>query len=188
MWTSLFFGYSFNEAHNTSECWFIQKIRFYFSLSIHCMAWLWNLGFFHVSNSVLSFFSMNKRQLLMYLHPSMNKLQLIMCLHPLMNKWQLTSFHSLKIHHVLAFRWFLPHNQSWSKVCFSAEAYMANRDRGSPMPISACNKERVGDREMAFLSIILLTTIVHWWPESGSSLPYYPANVRGCHISSLQHI
>ena len=30
----------------------------------------------------------------------------------------------------------------------------------------------------------MLTTIVHWLPESRSCLPYNPANVLGCHISS----
>ena len=57
------------------------------------------------------------------------------------------------------FRWVLHRYQSWSKVCFSADIYMANREWGSPTPISHCN-DREGRRETASLSIILLTTIV----------------------------
>ena len=33
----------------------------------------------------------------------------------------------------------LPRYQIWSRVCFSADTYMANREWGPPMPISACN-------------------------------------------------
>ena len=68
---------------------FKGEVFFFFSLSVLYAAWLWNLGFFHIPNYVLSF-SMNKRQLLMYLHPSTNKRQLL-------------SFRSLKIYHMLAF-------------------------------------------------------------------------------------
>ena len=46
---------------------------------------------------------MNKRQLIMCLHHLTTTWQLIMCLHPLTTTWQLTSFRSLKIHHMLAF-------------------------------------------------------------------------------------
>ena len=91
-WTSLFFGYSFNEAHHTLECWSIQRICFSF-LSI----WV-------------SFISQ-----ITCLDSPTKKRQLIMCLHPLTTKWQLTSVCSLKIHHVLAFfcRFFLSINHIW---------------------------------------------------------------------------
>ena len=86
----------------------------------------------------------------MCLHPSTNKWQLIMYLHSLVNKRQLTSFRSLKIHHELAFWRVLPQYQSWSLVCFSADAYVAKSEWGSPMPISPGNKERVGERDGPF--------------------------------------
>ena len=123
-WTSLFFGYLFNEAHHTSEFEFIQRRSFFFSLIVLCTAWLWNLDFLHIPNYVLSF--------------STNKRQLLMCLHPSMSKWQLFSFCSLKIYHVLAFWQFLPQYQSWSQVCLSAaDAYMANREgwRETALPL-----------------------------------------------------
>ena len=99
LWTSLPFGYSFNEAYHTSECWFIQKINSFFSLRVLCMALFWNLGFFHIQ--IMSSFSTNKRQLLVCLHLS-GTWQLFMRLHSVMNEWQLSSFRSFKIHHVLA--------------------------------------------------------------------------------------
>ena len=100
------------------------------------------------------------------LHSPMKKRQIIMCLHSLMNKWQLTSFRSLKIHHVLAFLPFLTPYQSWSQICLSADAYMANREWSSHMPISSCNDRGVLKRETASLSIILLNTIVGWVSKS----------------------
>ena len=102
LWTSLFFGYSFNEAYHTSEFWFIQRISFFFSLWILCAALFWNLGFFHIPNYVLGF-STNKRQLLMRVRPLRNKQKFIMCPHPLTTTWQLNHFYSFKIHHMLAF-------------------------------------------------------------------------------------
>ena len=144
-WTSLFFGFSFNEAHHTSEFEFIQRRSFllFSQSSLHGIT--------------LEFGSLSYTKLC--LHFSMNKRQLIMCLHPSMNKRQLLCFCSLKNYLVLVFWRFIPQYQSWLQVCFSAEAYMANREWGSPMPISACTKKRVGERDTS-LSIILLTTIV----------------------------
>ena len=55
-----FFGYSFNEAHHASKFEFIKRRSFFsFSLSILCVAWFWNLGFFHIPDYALSF-STNK--------------------------------------------------------------------------------------------------------------------------------
>ena len=54
MWTCLFFRYSFHTAYHTSECEFIQRRSFSFSLSVLCATWLWNLGFFCVPNYVSS--------------------------------------------------------------------------------------------------------------------------------------
>ena len=99
-WTTLFFGYSFNEAYHTSEFEFIQRRRFFFSLMVLCAALFWNLGFFHIPNYVLGF-STNKRQLLMRLHPLTTTWQLFMRLYPVMNDQQLTYFRSLKNYHVL---------------------------------------------------------------------------------------
>ena len=36
--TLLSFGYSFNEAYHTSECWFIKRKSFFFSLGVLCAA------------------------------------------------------------------------------------------------------------------------------------------------------
>ena len=107
-----------------------------------------------------------------------------MCLHPLMNKRQLTSFRSLKIHHVLAFWPFLPQYQLWSPVCLSADAYKTNKEWGSPMPISACTKERVEERHLSFHYSAYYYTLL--WPERRASFPHNPENGWGCPISLSQ--
>ena len=68
----------------------------------------------------MSSFSTNKSQLLVCLHCS-TIWQLFMRPHPMMNERQLTSFCSLKIHHMLIFWWTLPSYQSWSKACFRTD-------------------------------------------------------------------
>ena len=68
-----------------------------------------------------------------------------------MYKRQLLGFRSLKIYHVLTFLAVFPQYQSWSQVCFSSDAYMAIREWGSPMPMSA-GTNREGWRETASLS------------------------------------
>ena len=103
----------FNEAYHTSECWFIRRISFFFSLWVSALHDFWNLGFFHIPNYVLGF-STNKRQLLVCLHPLTTTWLLIMRLHPVMNERQL-SFCSLKIHPMLIFLGgvFLGTNNGW---------------------------------------------------------------------------
>ena len=132
-WTSLFFGYLFNEAQHPSEFEFIQRKSFFFSLSVLCAAWLWNSGFFHIPNYVLSFCSTQKAT-------------------ASTNKRQLPSFHSLKNYHVLAFWWFIPQYQWWLRVFFSPLMHTLLIEWGFLMPMSGCTN-RDGWRETASLSI-----------------------------------
>ena len=128
---------------------------------------------------------MNERQLFMRLHPVMNVWQLFMHLHPVMNDWQpfmrlhpvmnerqLTYFHCLKNYHMLIFFGsFFLRTKHDREVCFSADTYMANREWGSPMPISPCN-DKEGRRERQPLpQPILLTTIVVRKPACHTSSP-----------------
>ena len=125
-WTSLFFGSSFNEVYHISECWPIQRRSLFFSSQCSLRGMTFEIWVSFVSQIMFSF--------------SASKRQLLMCLHPWANKWQLTSFHSWKIHHVLAFGHFLPQYQSWSHVCLSAaDACMANREWGYHRSMSPCN-------------------------------------------------
>ena len=107
-------------------------------------AWhdFWNLGFFRIPNYVLSF--------------SINKRQLLMCLHPSTNKWQLFSFRSLKNYHVLAFWPFIPQYQSWSLVCFSPPTHTWPIVSGVlPCPCQLVLMERVEERRPLFSLLIL---------------------------------
>ena len=110
---------------------FKGEVFFFFSLSVLCAAWLWDLGFFHIPNHVLTFLT--------------NKKLFLMCFHLSTNRWQLLS---LKVYHVLALWLFLPQFQSWSPACFSADAHMANREWSSLMPMSTCT-DRESWREKA---------------------------------------
>ena len=101
-WTTLYFGFSFNEAYHTSEFEFIQmKIVFSFSHgSLHGNI----LEFRFLSYPKLcSWFSTKKRQLLMCFHPFTTSWQLFMCLLPVMNEQQPTHFRSLKSYQLLTF-------------------------------------------------------------------------------------
>ena len=79
----LFFGYWFNEAYHTSECWVHSKDK----LLLFSAFYAW-----HYFGIWVSWFFNKQRQLLMRLHPLRNKWQLIMCLHSVMNERQLTYF------------------------------------------------------------------------------------------------
>ena len=137
-WRSLFRGYSFNEVHHSPEFEFIQRRSIFFSLSVLCVTWLRILGFIHIPNYVLSF--------------SMNKRQLLICLHPATNKWQLPNFRCLKNYHLLAFWRFIPQYQSWSQACLSPPTHTwPIEDGGFLIPMLSCTN-RKGWRETTSLS------------------------------------
>ena len=136
--TSLFFGYLFNETHHTSNFEFIQRRIFSFSQCSLCGL---TFGIWVSSISQIMF--------LVFQRTTDNSL----CVFILRRiKRQLLRLRSLKIQHVLAFWLFLPRYQSWSQDFLStADPYIANREWGFPMPMSACiNRE--GWRETAPLS------------------------------------
>ena len=129
-WTSLSFGYSFNEIYHVSECWFIQKIRSFFSLRVS--AWHF-LGICVSSYTKLcSWFSDEQRQFLI-------------CLHPSRNKRQLTYLPYFEISPRIDFFGGLFRITKYGRgVCLSADTYMANREWGPYMPISPCNDKDGG--------------------------------------------
>ena len=73
-WTSLSFGYSFNETYHVSECWCIQKISFSFlsGFSARHYFGIWVSSY----PKLCSWFFDEQRQFLMRLHHSRNKRQL----------------------------------------------------------------------------------------------------------------
>ena len=149
-WTRLFFGYSFNETHQTSESEFIQKRSFFFSLSVLSAAWLWNLGFFRIPNYVLSC-STNKKQLLMCLHSSTNKRQLLMCL--TLRRINGNCLVSVVWRFTPCWLFFYPLVSIMiTGLLLSADAYMAYREWDFLLPMSACTN-REAWRETASLSI-----------------------------------
>ena len=126
-------GISFNEAHQTSECEFIQRRSFFFSLSVLCTAWLWNMCFFRIPNYVFALQRTNGNKLVFIVW------KMIMC-------WLFGGL-------------FLRTNHGHC-LPLSADAYMVNREWDSLMTMSP-SVDKEGWREMAFpLPLFLVTTIV----------------------------
>ena len=130
-WTSLFFGYSFNEAYHTPECWVHPDDKLllfsaysawhYFGIWVSFISQIIFLVFqwTKATPCVSSFFD-NHMATLMHLHLWwMNGYWLIFC--------------SLKFP-----CWFfwraLPQYQSWSKACLPGNTHKANREWGHPTP------------------------------------------------------
>ena len=131
-WTSLFFLYSFNEAHHTSEFEFIQRRSIFSFLSVFSARHDFGIWVSSISQIMFLVFQRTAGNSLWYLHPSTKK-------------WSLNSFCNMKIHHVLAF--FSLSTNHGRRVCLSAaDAYMANREWGFLMLMSACTN-REGWRE-----------------------------------------
>ena len=112
---------------------------FSFPLSGPCTAWLWNLGFFRIPNYVF-IFHRTKKQLLLCL-TLRRIISNSLCVFTL---WRIIGNCLVsivwKITTCWVFWWFIPQCHSWSPVCFSADAYMANKGWGSPMLMSPCTK------------------------------------------------
>ena len=141
-WTSLFFGYSFNEAYHTSECWFIQRRSFFFSSQCSLRGMILEFGFVPYPKLCL-YFSTNQKTTAYVSHPSTNKRQLL-------------SFHSLKNYHMLAFWQFIPPYQSWSQVCFSPPMHTWPIESGVlTCPCHLVLIERVEERRPLFPLLIL---------------------------------
>ena len=140
--TSLFFGYSFNEAYHTLECQVhsVDKLLLFSAFSVwHCFG-IW-VSFI----SKLCFWFFNEQR------------QLLVRLHPVTTTWQLTYFRSLKNDHVLIFLGgFFLSTKYGRGVCFSADTYMANREWGPDMPISPCNDREGGRERQPFLPLFCL--------------------------------
>ena len=113
-WTSLSYGYLFNKTYHVSECWFIQKISSFFSLSVLCTTLFWNLGFFISQNMFLVFWW---TKAIPYVSSSpRNKRQLLCVLTLWWTNGNKLIFHSLKICHMLIFFCqALPQYQIWSR-------------------------------------------------------------------------
>ena len=131
---------------------------------ILCSALFWNLGFFHTPNYVFGFSTNKSNSLCVLILWAINGHSSCVFTLWCMNGNELI-FRSLKIHHVLIFWRALLRYQSWSKVCFSADAHMVNREWGLPMPLSACN-----DRE--------------GWSRDGISHFHYSV-ILGCYYRPL---
>ena len=106
-WTSLFFWYSFNEAHLTSECKFIQRRSFFLFSQCSPVFPAWH-----------------------YFWNWVSCVSQIMCLYSPTKKRQFVSFRSLKNYHVLAFWHFIPSYKSWSQVCLSPLTHTWLIERG----------------------------------------------------------
>ena len=119
-----------------------------------------DFGFLHIPNYVLGF-SMNKgNSLCVFIPRGINGNWLIVC--------------SLKIRQVLIFWWALPRYQIWSRVCFFADAHMANREWGPSMPIPPCNN-REGGRARDCLSSCHYPVIIAYY--------YRPLTVKCIRVS-----
>ena len=110
--------------------------------SILCVlraALFWDLGFFHIPNYVLGFSTNKGNSLCVFIlwWPHGNSYASLPC-----DEWRTTNLFSV-VWKFTTCRFFWrahsPQYQIWSKVCFSADTYMANREWGPPMPISVCN-------------------------------------------------
>ena len=123
-WTSLFLKYSFNEVHRTSGGGLVNSNFFLFFLGF-CAAWILEFGFLSYPKLCSWFFDEQKAT--PYASSSFHDyMATIIRLHPVMNKWQLTKFPSFKNSPHVCFGVF--HVFHWSKVCFSADTYMSNRE------------------------------------------------------------
>ena len=124
---------------------FIQVTSFFFSLrSLHGI--ILEFGFLSYPK-VCSWFFNEQRQLLMRLHPLTTTWQHL-CVFTL---WWMNGNWLISVVWKFTTCWFfwraLSRHQIWSRVCFSADTYMANREWGPPMPISACNnRDEVKER------------------------------------------
>ena len=120
-----FLGYSFNEAYHTSECrahseyklllFYAFSARHYFGSCVYFISQIMFLVFERIEATPCASSSFDN-------HMATNLFSVV---------WKFTTC------------WFfwraLPRYQIWSRVCFSADTYMANREWGPPMPISASN-------------------------------------------------
>ena len=164
---------------------FIQRISFFFSW--HSL----EFGLISYPKLCSCFFSEQKQllmrlhplrntwQLFMRLQPVMNEWQLTMRLHPVMNERQLTYFHSLKNSPRVDFfgglflgtnhgrRFASPLTHTW---LLESEALLR--------PYHLVMIERVGERETASLSIILLTTIVADGQRVAHPHPWFSKRIR----------
>ena len=127
------------------------------------------------------------------LHLLMTKWQLIMHLPPMMNKRQLTSFRSLKIHHVLAFFWgglFLGTHHGWRFASLLTHTWLIESEVLS-CPYHLVIIERVEENQPLLLPLFWNSCLLLSSADGQrvtAPFTHNLENVLGCHISLSQYI